>query len=806
MSPQRRHYWDWRLDRWNLLIALLLALVLLLVAARTCQSPQTVAPVISSPAADAVLIAGALGDISGRAGPNTTVRVVEGADILAETTANANGDWRAALPELGVGDHAIIVQTFGRDGNPLTNSDPIRFTVVPVPAPSQPPTFNIRTARISPDAEFEIAGMADPQSPISIFDGETLLGKTAADEGGNWRFVLPPLTAGTHAIIAKILDANDTILVESAPLALEVTAEQPPAISEAESTATTTAAQPDALTGVTQPGATVRLTEDGKVLAETTADASGAWTLPTSDLPPGEHSVVVEIVDASGAIVQVSEPQDLVIAAAPTTEPQVFAPLIIGPEPGAPITVTEAPTLTGEAPPGAVVRLFDGETLLGETIADADGVWTYTAPDLSPGEHAIVAKTYDANGSEIAVSAPQIIVIGAPEIVEAPEQTGPTAELFPAPAIASPAEGAILPADAPGNLSGTADPGARVRILNRDALLGETSANETGAWNYTLPELPAGALRLLVQTVSAAGEVMASSEPLPLALVTGVVTPTITETVNAGALPILSGSAPPGSAVEILQGDVSIGVASTDDDGTWVFQPADPLPPGKRDLTPTLFNAAGETISSGEAVEYRAPAPPRQSVQTLRLLTPLPLPESNSLPTLRGNAAPGSNVHIFDSETKLGEVKTDENGRWHFVPPAPLTPGAHILRTVMQRQGGKETAGPIVLATIAEDAAPISPPTIDAPPQNRLTPQRPLQGTAPAGSQVQVLEGGKLLGAVYTNADNRWDFPLPPLRRGKHALRAAIVAPDGAVLSESPVLVLRVSGAAPRVLPVTGGR
>ncbi|MEV4783246.1 Ig-like domain-containing protein, partial [Burkholderia sp. LMU1-1-1.1] len=47
------------------------------------------------------------------------------------------------------------------------------------------------------------------------------------------------------------------------------------------------------------------------------------------------------------------------------------------------LTKDATPTLTGSAEAGATVKLYDGTTLVGSGVANADGVWTVTTGTLA---------------------------------------------------------------------------------------------------------------------------------------------------------------------------------------------------------------------------------------------------------------------------------------------------------------------------------------------------------------------------------------------------------------------------------------
>lgn len=57
--------------------------------------------------------------------------------------------------------------------------------------------------------------------------------------------------------------------------------------------------------------------------------------------------------------------------------------------------ITSSAALTGSGDPNTTVTIMEGVTLLGTTMSDSKGAWTFT-PSLSAGAHTITAKETDA--------------------------------------------------------------------------------------------------------------------------------------------------------------------------------------------------------------------------------------------------------------------------------------------------------------------------------------------------------------------------------------------------------------------------
>src|SRR5450759_2393680 len=105
-------------------------------------------------------------------------------------------------------------------------------------------------------------------------------------------------------------------------------------------------------------------------------------------------------------------------------------PPVLVPEAEFPVSVPGAPalgSLAGSAPPGSVISIFDGNTLLGQVQAGADGLWRFPVPStLSPGRHVLTAVFLAAGAT--AGGRPLMIVLSAPVIVSAAGEARPAFE------------------------------------------------------------------------------------------------------------------------------------------------------------------------------------------------------------------------------------------------------------------------------------------------------------------------------------------------------------------------------------------
>ena len=158
------------------------------------------------------------------------------------------------------------------------------------------------------------------------------------------------------------------------------------------------------ITGTAEANAIVKLYDTDGVteIGTTTANSSGIWSITSSALSEGVHTLKATQTDAnnntSGLSVGLSLTIDT-LAAAPTTM-AVSAGSDSGTK-GDGISASSTPVITGKAEAGATVSLYDtdGTTVLGSTTADGSGNYSITASSLSEGAHTFTAKQTDLAGN-----------------------------------------------------------------------------------------------------------------------------------------------------------------------------------------------------------------------------------------------------------------------------------------------------------------------------------------------------------------------------------------------------------------------
>jgi beta-glucanase (GH16 family) len=252
--------------------------------------------------------------------------------------------------------------------------------------------------------------------------------------------------------------------------------------------------------------------------------------------------------------------------------------------------------LTGSAPAGTSVTVYDGTRALGPAVtADASGAWRVVLGVLADGSHSLTAVASNAGGSS-AASASLTFVVDT----QAPAAPAGLADS----AIANGYVGKA--GDTAGQtLTGAAEAGATVTVLDLGAPIGSTTADASGKWSFTLGVLSDGHHSLMALATDAAGNGGPATAALSFAVDTVAPTPTVANMVQASSYTLVSGQAEAGSTVSILDNGKVLGAAVANASGSWSFN-ASLTGAGVHSLTENAQDAAGNTGASPGVTLYSA--------------------------------------------------------------------------------------------------------------------------------------------------------------------------------------------------------
>lgn len=277
--------------------------------------------------------------------------VIGGAVVLA---AGLGVAWQVRLSEQAV----LGGTTKSADAVPqsapstATNAAPPAATppAAQSPQPAPPavavPTFDI--ARIGPDGRAVVAGRANPGAKIVLLDGGKEIARSEADARGEWVVIAqdPPLSAGQHEL-RVVQHIAGRAPVTSEQVVVAVVPEQPAA-------------------SATPPGAVGN--------------------------PPREETLVMIAPPGGGPAKLVQAPS---AAGVPRSGDLAMSTL----------DYDEAGhvTVTGQATPGVVVRVYINDNMVAEGAAGSDGRWKLQPSDpIGPGKHTLRLDRLASDGKPMA--------------------------------------------------------------------------------------------------------------------------------------------------------------------------------------------------------------------------------------------------------------------------------------------------------------------------------------------------------------------------------------------------------------------
>ena len=230
-----------------------------------------------------------------------------------------------------------------------------------------------------------LTGRAQAGVTVTVFDGANQIGTVIADGNGTWSFATATLINGAHAFTAAATDGVGIVTALSAKVDVTVDTVAPsaPIIASFSSDSNIggdgiTNINHVNLTGTAQAGSTVQVFDGGTQIGTTAADTNGAWSFATETLVDGSHIFTSRAVDAAG---NVSAPSTVLSVSVDTLAP--VAPTLTSGTAGA----VNAMIVSGTAEAGSSVRLYEGSTLLGSSVAEPSGAWNVTTGSLTQGQH-----------------------------------------------------------------------------------------------------------------------------------------------------------------------------------------------------------------------------------------------------------------------------------------------------------------------------------------------------------------------------------------------------------------------------------
>lgn len=152
---------------------------------------------------------------------------------------------------------------------------------------------------------------------------------------------------------------------------------------------------------------------------------------------------------------------------------------------------------------------------------------------------------------------------------------------------------------------------------------------------------------------------------------------------------------------------------------------------------------------------------------------------------LKGAAAAGSTVKIYDGATQIGSTTADSAGSWDYITKI-LTDAKHTLTATATNSSGQTSVASAAVAVTVDTKAPVAP-TIAKDTVNSSN-QAVVSGSAEANSAIKVYDGTTQVGTATTNSSGAWSVTTSALSAGSHALTAKATDVAGNVSAASTVV------------------
>jgi large repetitive protein len=278
----------------------------------------------------------------------------------------------------------------------------------------------------------------------------------------------------------------------------------------------------------------------------------------------------------------------------------------------------------------------------------------------------------------------------------------------PAPAVTSPAPGARLDSTTP-TFTGTAAAGSTVTILMDGVFLGDTVADGSGQWRYTVTApLARGARELTAIATDEAGN---DSDPTLVSFTVGAPP----ETRILSGPPALTNQRSATFDLEATVSDVTYECSL--DDGAFAAC-ADPLvltsvAEGPHSLRARARDSAGQVdatpASYSWTVDTTPPAAPVVTSPTEGAVL------GTATPPITGTAEPGSTVTVLLNNSAAGSATTSTSGAWTLTPTQPLARGSSTLQA-SARDGAGNTGPSSSRITFTVDPSLVDTTILSVPP------------------------------------------------------------------------------------------
>ncbi|MFZ0157322.1 Ig-like domain-containing protein [Pseudomonas sp.] len=430
-------------------------------------------------------------------------------------------------------------------------------------------------------------------------------------------------------------------------------------------------------------------------------------------------------------------------------------------------TVDTSVTLIGTARAAMGVELLDGDTVVGQAGASAQGVWRFPMLGLAPRRYDLKAKALYGSGTESSVWSFTVVVDVDPVITEVADSRGDVAN-----------GGATV--DTAVTLTGNASAGQQVELFDDAVTWGRVDVDGLGNWVLPRADLVIGSYNLMAKAWY--GEERESE--LRTFQVVAEVSPTIVHVtdsrgeLNEGqttvdTLIIVSGNASVDQALEVLDGTAVLDTVRTDGQGNWSLTLTDLAVKAYVITARALYGSGAQsTARRFSVVDYVFPT--LESVRDSRGEVADGGSTVDTSVNLAGKASANEQVEIFDGALSRGVASVNSNGDWTLLL-SNLTAKTYSVMAKAQYGNGEESA--LRTFTVYAEIKPSITSVSDsrgevAEAGTTVDTSVALAGKATSNQQVELFDGTTSLATVSVDASGDWSYPLQGLAVRAYSLKA----------------------------------
>ena len=269
------------------------------------------------------------------------------------------------------------------------------------------------------------------------------------------------------------------------------------------------------LVGTAQANSTIKVYDGATLLGSATANSSGAWSYTTTAaLTDGTHSLTATATDTSGNTSTSSSVMSVIVDTVAPVTPTVVLNSVDSGVVGDGITNVNVISLTGTAEINSTIKIYDGATLLGSAIANAEGVWNFVA---NMAGDQLPAPTPTATITDVIHIQGGVKLDGSADANSTVSiHDGATGKVLGTVTAAADGTWSFIEKAKHGHTFTATATDASVDTMTTGSLAQATPANATQAFGFTTGPLPDGVHNFTATSTDAAGNVSSTSAVLSI--------------------------------------------------------------------------------------------------------------------------------------------------------------------------------------------------------------------------------------------------------------------------------------------------